>query len=183
AVAAGHAVQVLKRFYEEYARTHDVQEAVVASLVRVGPVMIAAGTIAALSFCSLMTFRTATIRTFGLFTGLGIASALVIELTIIPAVRAIPPAPRRLERQREAAAHPWLDGLLHRAERAATRRGSAVVLGTVALLVIACAVLATRIHIDLSHKRQFAAADPVRVDDEAINAQFAGTNPLIPPLH
>jgi len=28
--------------------------------------MIAAGTIAALSFCSLVTFRTATIRTFGL---------------------------------------------------------------------------------------------------------------------
>src|SRR5438094_444233 len=94
AVAAGHAVQVLKRFYEEFERSGDAGEAIVASLGRVGPVMIAAGTIAALSFCSLVSFQTATIRTFGLFTGFGIASALVIELTIIPAVRALV---RRLE--------------------------------------------------------------------------------------
>ena len=65
AVAAGHAVQVLKRFYEEYERAGDVHDAIVASLARVGPVMFAAGIVAALSFCSLVTFQTATIRTFG----------------------------------------------------------------------------------------------------------------------
>ena len=123
AVAAGHAVQVLKRFYEEFDRTHDVEAAIAESLARVGPVMIAAGTIAALSFCSLVTFRTATIRTFGLFTGFGILSALVIELTIIPAVRAMLPTPRRREREREAAAHPWLDAFLRASARAASGRG------------------------------------------------------------
>src|SRR5262249_52314590 len=119
AVAAGHAVQILKRFYEEYDRTGDVDDAIAASLARVGPVMLAAGSIAALSFCSLATFRTATIRTFGLFTGFGILSALVIELTIIPAVRAMLPAPRRREREREAAAHPWLDAFLGASARLA----------------------------------------------------------------
>src|SRR6202008_3817354 len=69
AVAAGHAVQVLKRFYEEYERSGDVDEAIVSSWERVGPVMLAAGSVAALSFMSLVTFRTASIRTFGLFTG------------------------------------------------------------------------------------------------------------------
>src|SRR5213594_4024917 len=123
AVAAGHAVQVLKRFYEEYDRTRDQDEAIVDSLVRVAPVMLAAGSIAALSFCSLATFRTATIRTFGLFTGFGILSALVIELTIIPAVRALLPAPKRREREREAAAHPWLDGFLRVSARIASGRG------------------------------------------------------------
>src|SRR5262249_3667523 len=53
AVAAGHAVQVLKRFYEEYERTPDVETAIVASLAHVGPVMLAAGSVAAVSFCSL----------------------------------------------------------------------------------------------------------------------------------
>jgi predicted RND superfamily exporter protein len=43
AVAAGHAVQVLKRFYEEFDRSGDVQTAIEASLARVGPVMVAAG--------------------------------------------------------------------------------------------------------------------------------------------
>src|SRR5207253_994729 len=179
AVAAGHAVQVLKRFYEEFDRTHDVEAAITESLARVGPVMIAAGTIAALSFCSLATFRTATIRTFGLFTGFGIISALVIELTVIPAVRALLPAPRRREREREAAAHPWLDGFLGASARAAGGRGRYFVLGGALLLVGACAVLASRIQIDMSHKREFKASEPIRVDDAAINAKLAGTNTLV----
>src|SRR5438046_2691083 len=120
AVAAGHAVQVLKRFYEEFERIGEVEGAITRSLARVGLVMLAAGMIAALSFCSLATFRTASIRTFGIFTGFGILSALAIELSVIPAVRACLPAPRRRERDREAAAHPWLDAFLRPSGRIAS---------------------------------------------------------------
>ena len=179
AVAAGHAVQVLKRFYEEVDRTGDVQTAIEASLARVGPVMVAAGLIAALSFCSLATFRTSSIRTFGLFTGFGILSALVIELTIIPAVRALLPTPRRREREREAAAHPWLDAFLRASGRIATGASGRWVFIGAAVVVVACALLASRIEVDTSHKREFAAGEPVRVDDAAINASFAGTNTLV----
>lgn len=177
AVAAGHAVQVLKRFYEEYDRLGNVEEAVVACLERVGPVMLAAGAVASLSFCSLVTFRTATIRTFGLFTGFGIASALVIEMTLIPAVRAMLSAPRRSEVERDAVGHPVLDRVLALGRRAA-RRPAPVLVGAL-VLVAACAVLATRIEISMSVKRQFRAGDPVRLDDAAINDRFAGTNTLI----
>lgn len=178
AVAAGHAVQILKRFYEEYDREHDVEAAVVESLAHVGPVMLAAGTIAALSFCSLATFQMATIRTFGLFTGFGILSALLIELTIIPAVRAALPPPRRREREREAAAHPWLDAFLAASARLATgtRRRRLLVAATAA--VASSLVFAQRVEIDNSPKREFGAGEPVRVDDAAINARFAGTNTL-----
>src|SRR4029077_16846151 len=134
----------------------------------VGPVMIAAGSIAALSFCSLATFRTATIRTFGLFTGFGILSALVIELTIIPAVRAMLPAPRGRERAREAAAHPWLDAFLRASARAAGGGGRRGVVAGAALLLVACAFFASRIQIDMSSKREFSPRETVRVDDAAI---------------
>jgi uncharacterized protein len=179
AVAAGHAVQVLKRFYEEYDRRHDVEAAISESLARVGPVMLAAGMIAALSFCSLVTFRTATIRTFGLFTGFGILSALAIELTIIPAVRAMLPAPRGRERAREAAAHPWLDGFLRGSARIATGRRSRWIFAGGATVVVACALLAARIQIDTSSKREFSPRERIRQDDAAINARFAGTNTLV----
>lgn len=179
AVAAGHAVQVLKRFYEEYDRVGDVHEAIVASLSRVAPVMLAAGTVAALSFCSLVAFRTASIRTFGLFTGFGIVSALIIEMTVIPAVRACLAAPRSREREREAEAHPLLDGFLTFSARAASGRGATWVFVGAILIVVACAALASRLNIDMSLKREFSNSDPVRVDDAAINARFAGTNTLI----
>ena len=99
AVAAGHAVQVMKRFYEEYQRLGKLDDAIVECIVRVGPVMLAAGSVAALSFASLVTFGTATIRTFGVFTAFGIVSALVIEMTMIPALRSVLPAPKRRERE------------------------------------------------------------------------------------
>ncbi|MEO6027422.1 MAG: MMPL family transporter [Candidatus Binatia bacterium] len=178
AVAAGHAVQVLKRFYEEFERLGDVHEAVVASLVRVAPVMLAAGIVAALSFCSLVTFQTATIRTFGLFTGFGIVSALIIEMTVIPAVRAALPAPRGREVEREAEAHPILDGFLHWSARRANAGGGAVFMAIVVLLA-ACAFFASRLTVDMSMKREFSRTDTVRVDDAAINERFAGTNTLV----
>ncbi|NJM31874.1 MAG: MMPL family transporter [Limnobacter sp.] len=81
AVATGHAVQMLKRFYEEYERLRSGnacapevanKRAVVTSLVQVGPVMIAAGVVASLGFFSLIIFEISTVRTFGIFTGIGI---------------------------------------------------------------------------------------------------------------
>src|SRR4029079_14600869 len=102
AVAAGHAVQILKRYYEEYHRLRETgafapreanRAAVVESIARIGPVMLTAGSVAALGFLSLIVFEITTIRTFGVFTGLGILSALVLEMTFIPALRSLLPAP------------------------------------------------------------------------------------------
>jgi uncharacterized protein len=180
AVAAGHAVQILKRFYEEYPRSRILETAIVDSLAHVGPVMISAGIVAALSFASLVTFQTATIRTFGLFTAFGILSALVIEMTMIPAVRAMLPAPRAREQEREAQAHPWIDAILALPARwALSPRASQRVLVAAALILWICAGLASRLEIDTSLKRQFGPEDRVRTDDAMINEKFAGTNTLI----
>ena len=177
AVGAGHAVQILKRFYEELDECGDVEAAIVASLARVGPVMIAAGLVASLSFLSLVTFRTATIRTFGLFTAAGIASALVIELTIIPAVRAMLPPPRRRELEREASSHPWIEAFLDRSAAAACETPRRVIAAGIVLFA-ACLVSAARVDVNMSVKRLFAEGDPIRRADERMNATFAGTNTL-----
>ena len=106
AIAAGHAVQILKRYYEEYARCGDSVEAVVRSLVAVGPVMLTAGLIAAAGFGSLTTFGITSVRAFGLLLASGILSALVIEMTFTPACRCLLPAPKRREVAREGGARP-----------------------------------------------------------------------------
>ena len=77
---------MLKRFYEEYERTQDVHRAIVDAMRQVGPVMLAAGLVAALSFCSLATFDLASIRTFGApHRRSASRPRLVIELFGIPA--------------------------------------------------------------------------------------------------
>src|SRR6185369_8253655 len=157
AVAAGHAVQVLKRFYEEYDRTQDVPTAIVEAMRHVGPVMIGAGLVAALSFCSLATFDLASIRTFGLLTAFGIASALVIELFGIPALRAMLPAPAAREREREAATHPAMDRFLALCAKAASPENARRVLIGTACIVVACLALALRLRVDMSYRRALGA--------------------------
>jgi predicted RND superfamily exporter protein len=102
----------------------------------------------------------------------------VIEMTVIPAVRASLPAPHGREVEREAEAHPILDAFLGWSGRQAHAGGTGVFVATL-LLVAACALLATRLTVDMSMKREFSRTDTVRVDDAAINERFAGTNTLV----
>src|SRR4029453_19451200 len=90
----------------------DSRAAVVSSVAHVGPVMVTAGMIAAAGFASLATFEVNSIRVFGLLMAAGILSALLIEMTFIPAVRAFlpPPAPR----ERQGAGERWLARALRR---------------------------------------------------------------------
>ena len=94
AVAAGHSVQILKRYYEEYGRLHDSKQAVIESFTKIGPVMLTAGGIAVTSFLALTAFPTLTIRVFGIFTAIGIFSAMLLEMSFIPAFRSLLPSPR-----------------------------------------------------------------------------------------
>ncbi len=128
AVAAGHSVQILKRYYEEldvaagfslrnqgghgrnlkvaatpegeggseYWGREASRQAVIDSLTKIGPVMITAGIVAAASFASLLTFKLKTFQSFGLFTAFGILSALVLEMTFIPAARSLMRPPKKV---------------------------------------------------------------------------------------
>jgi uncharacterized protein len=124
AIGAGHSVQILKRYYEEYGRVRAAQpelsavehnrQAVIEATTKVGLVMLAAGTIAALSFGSLATFGLPTIKNFGLCTAFGIVAALTVEMTFIPAIRVLmsPPSQRQTEREkREEYFDPILEKL------------------------------------------------------------------------
>ncbi|MDG2308910.1 MAG: MMPL family transporter [Candidatus Binatia bacterium] len=178
AVGAGHAVQILKRYYEEYARLGDNHAAIIESIAQIGPVMVAAGTIAALALSSLVTFDLATVRTFGLFGALGVTSILVIELTLIPAVRAALPPPREKEVGRENR-HAILDATLGRLADGVLASWPLPILASTTVVVVICFGLASRIHVDTSFKRSFAPGTTVHDDDERLNATFAGTNTLV----
>ncbi|MCC6849960.1 MAG: MMPL family transporter [Deltaproteobacteria bacterium] len=178
AVAAGHAVQILKRYYEEFERYRDAHVAVRVAVARVGPVMLTAGTIAALSFFSLIAFRTAVIRNFGLLAGFGILATLVIELTLTPALRALLPAPKRDEIAREARSGRAISWALGRLATFVAGHPGAIV-ATSGIVVVVALAGALRIHVDTTFKRQFPRSHPVRVADDILGRAFSGTNTLV----
>src|SRR6185295_6276080 len=99
AIAAGHSAQMLKRYTEEVERLGDNRAAVIASTAAMGPVMIAAGGVATLGFAALALTGIPTIAGFGLSCAYGIGSAVLLEMTFIPALRAVLPAPRPSKRK------------------------------------------------------------------------------------
>ena len=186
AIAAGHAVQILKRYYEEFAALarddptlaarERSREAVVRSLTRVGPVMLAAGGVAIAGFASLVVFEIKSIQVFGLFTAAGIASALVLELTLIPALRATLPAPGPRELERESMPTLW-SRLTDGAFRLASTRPGAVFVAAAGVAAVAV-VGASQVRVDNSQKGYFYGSVPAKVEDSRLNERMGGTNSL-----
>ena len=113
AIGAGHSVQILKRYYEEYARART--DAARAARHRAQPHRGHRGDgqgrrrdagrrddrVAQLR--SLAAFGLPTIKNFGLCTAFGIVAALTVEMTFIPAIRVLmSPPSQRADRAREA---------------------------------------------------------------------------------
>jgi hydrophobe/amphiphile efflux-3 (HAE3) family protein len=176
AVAAGHAVQILKRYYEVFAEVGENRAAVIVSLVRIGPVMATAGLIAAAGFASLATFGVPAVRDFGLMAALGIVSAVVIELTFIPACRALLGRPQRSERARERA-HSLLDPAIDAIGAFVTRRPRLAVFLVLAG-VTAAGVGMLRLQINTSFRGWFRPDAPVIVADNAIRRHITGTSTI-----
>ncbi|MBA2252142.1 MAG: RND family transporter [Nitrospirales bacterium] len=177
AVAAGHSVQILKRYYEEYGRLHNNGQAVIASFTKIGPVMLTAGSIAVMTFLALTAFPTLTIRVFGIFTAIGIFSAMLIEMTFIPAFRSLLPTPKRYETERERSAD-WLDRAVQAIARLILTRRWKVIFGILGVLITILVLGISRLTVDNSLKGNFSSDSPVRLDDVPLNAGMGGTNTL-----
>lgn len=176
AIAAGHAVQLLKRYYEEYELVGDNREAVVRSVSALGPVMVVATLIAAVGFASLATFGIRSVRVFGMLMAGGILSALIIELSFTPACRVLLPAPR-LDKVREIHESRWLNVIIVRLTELVVR-GPHVVLGAGIVAFVIAAIGATQIEANNSFRNWFPASSLVRRDDAFLNEKFGGTVPL-----
>jgi len=176
AIAAGHAVQILKRYYEEYAHTGDSIEAVIRSMVAVGPVMLTAGCIAAAGFASLMGFGITSVRAFGLLLASGILSALVIEMTFTPACRCLLPAPKSRELRREGSER-WLDRVLEALGRFVVARPKTVLVCAAVVVAVSLAG-ALRIKVDNSFRLWFSSGTQVRIDDALLNEKLPGSATL-----
>jgi predicted RND superfamily exporter protein len=170
AVAAAHSAQMLKRYSEEVERLHDNAAAVVASTSAMAPVMIAAGATAALGFASLALFGVRSIGNFGLACAYGIGSAVILEMTFIPALRSLLPAPKR------GPTHGGpTDRLLTALHRAIIhRRGRRIVVGTLVALGLA-AVGACFVHVYGAVREYMPAGSMPRVHLAEIEKHYTGT--------
>ena len=84
-VGSAYGIHVLSRYYAE-ARGMPPALALPTTIVRTGPTVIAAGLTTFVGLFSFVAMDIKPLRTFGIFTALGILVTLILSLTFIPAV-------------------------------------------------------------------------------------------------
>ncbi len=85
-VGSAYGIHVLARYYSVVAESGNPSEAMQETLIEVGPTVIAAGLTTIAGLLSFLAMDMAPLRTFGLFTALGLLFSLILSLTFVPAV-------------------------------------------------------------------------------------------------
>jgi predicted RND superfamily exporter protein len=133
--------------------------------------MIAAGGIAALGFAALALTGIPAITGFGLACAYGIASAVVLEMTFIPALRSLLPAPKARGRAAGGATQRILAGL----ERGILDHGGRPVLAVTGLALVLAIAGAAQIRTYGSTREYLARGSIPRLHLEEIERHFPGT--------
>jgi predicted RND superfamily exporter protein len=151
------------------------RQAVIDSIVKIGPVMLTAGLVASCGFFSLMVFDIVSIRVFGVFSGVGILSILIVEMTLIPALRAILPPPSQGETDLEKEERIWdkITGFYANTILGPNRKH---IFSIAAVLVVVSVYGASKLSIESSLKGYFSPDLELMKSDSSLNERMAGTN-------
>ena len=151
------------------------RRAVIDSIVKIGPVMLTAGLVASCGFFSLMVFDIVSIRVFGVFSGVGILSILIVEMTLIHALRAILPPPSQGETDLEKEERIWdkITGFYADTILGPNRKH---IFSIAAVLIVVSVYGASKLSIESTLKGYFSPDLELMKSDSSLNERMAGTN-------
>lgn len=175
AVGVADSVHVLGEYYRRMQQGETHRDAIVNSVTHLlGPCFITSLT-TIIGMLSLLVSQVRPIREFAIFSSIGVASALLLSVTLVPALLSFIPAPKphHLERRRGGVLA-WLLGNLS----SPTRRRSVIVVLTVVPLLVAAGWAIPKIQVGNPGIRMIDADSPVRRDIEVIDARLGGANAL-----
>jgi len=139
--------------------------------------MVVAGCIAVITFLSLVSTGIPMVQHFGVFAGCGVLATMLLELSVIPVVRSVLPAPKKRQADRERR-----EGVLDRFLRSIAnnlvggRARLIVGAGLAVLAIVGAGVL--RLRIDNNFKLYHKPQSEIRVNDRVLNKTFGGTNSI-----
>ena len=185
AVGVADGIHILSRYYDEILEHPDIDapEAVIATMREMWlPVTLTSLTTAA-GFLSFLAAPMPPQRDFGLFAAFGVLVAMVLSLTLLPAVLAMLPVKvsrglaRQMARSGDLAATGWAARGLAGLGRSVARHPLLVWVPTV-VVVLVCLVGTQQIVVNTSAIRIFPNSSPIRTAEGVLRQKFQGTVPL-----
>ena len=167
AVGSAYSIHILAHYYALEPKL-GVEKAIQATLEHLGPVVLAAGLTTVAGLLSFVMMDIEPMRTFGLFTALGILSTLILSITFVPAVI-------RLTGLRRKNSGRWtisstMSNLAATAQR--ERRWVGVIL-------LACGLVAAfhagRVDARMDHGSFFSSGSPPDLAERFLGEHFGGS--------
>ncbi|MBK9266530.1 MAG: MMPL family transporter [Polyangiaceae bacterium] len=167
ALGSAYPVHILSRYYA-IAHGTDGRTALVRTLIEVGPPVVASGLTTVVSLLSFLLMDIKPLRTFGIFTALGIFITLVLAMTFVPAIiylarlKGKPPQERGPKRF-----HVWLCTL--------PQRKRALVGAAVAVVAIASAFYVGKLDSRMDNAAFFMKNSPPDQAERFLHDSFGGS--------
>jgi predicted RND superfamily exporter protein len=171
-IAVADSIHILSHYYIKSRKEKDrkrLTAAVMADMT--APVVMTSLTTMA-GFLSLAISILGEQIKLGVFTAAGVFFAMVLSITLVPAILSLLPIPKRLLKREtvsvDARLMTWWGTYLVRSRK--------IFYPLTGLLVVICGIGIARISHDYSQVENFPLEHPIRVAYERINEHFAGTN-------
>lgn len=172
-------IHVLSEFEDRFRQLKNKRQAMLQAMEPLYKPMLQTTVTSAVGFGSLALTDIPPVRVFGIFVAFGICVALLLSLTVVPAVISLMSDEALLKslesKKPSERTGSWiLDGMLKPIGRFAFNRSGIVVLGFVAITTFS--VLGVqRIVVNDNPVRWFKSGHALRQADDAMNANFSGT--------
>ncbi len=166
AVGSAYSIHILSHYYEHESELGR-DEAIRRTLVGIGPTVIAAGLTTVAGLLSFVAMDIEPMRTFGIFTAVGIFATLVLSVTFVPAVL------RLLGPKRKASGWSASAMMVSISTAAGTWRGTAGLL----LLVVSAtaAIFVTRVDARMDNAAFFESGSEPDLSERFLAEHFGGS--------
>lgn len=169
-LGTAYSLHVVAEYYELACPGRSVDEVVLQTVRATTPPLFMAAFTTVLGFLSLVVNQIVSIRELGLYASIGIATAFVLSIVLVPALLMM----LRLPGRRETSFSPRLSATLQTIGGIAMRFRTAVIAIGVLVALFSCWQTFS-IQVDSNFQSFFRQHDPIRQATEAINRHLTGS--------
>jgi RND superfamily putative drug exporter len=166
-VGTDYCLLLVSRYREELRRHEDKHEAMQIALQRVGPAILASGLTVAAALLVLLVAKSGDVKSLGPVAAIGITSAFLAGVTLLPALLTIFGRVGFWPRRRTVAYDP--DGLIEERRGMWRRVGDAVVRRPVPALIATVALVGSGAFGLLAYKEDFSTTNAFKKSTESVD--------------
>lgn len=175
-ICGADAIHMMNEYYTQKAKGLLTKDAVRQTLrAMLSPIVLTTVTTVA-GFLFSTSTNISSIQSFGIFMAVGLVSAQIISLLLIPAWINLMGGKKVVAQAGEAPEGDWLGRLLEGFFAKLISRRKPVLIGF-AVVMAGMSVMASRIVVEDAGSSYFSASNEFRISDEFINSHIAGTSP------